>query len=206
MRGLKIPSKLQRAAKPNYGLPSVEAGKIYIPNAEQFREKHEALYLEGKAWFDGEELVTICNELFPEWAIKPWGNSASQYAERIDAGASNPKMRDKGYRLLRDQESGQYVMCSLEDGINFHDFGEAVHKAGIAALEHERENLKKAHYALPPELQRQAERQFAKTANDLNVLRDYRQHDQLTLGEAAKPQLSNGSGDDVKLLNSSEET
>ena len=189
-----MPTTQKRAAKPSYGLPSVLSGKEYIPYADRFGEENKELFINGQAWWTAEELVDACNKLFPNWSAQKWGNNAYQYARRLDAGASNPARRDNVYRLLRDPESGQYVMCSVQEGLNFNDFGAEVEQAAINARAKEQANLQKAHYQLDAETQEKCESQFLKNGKDLEAIIHYNTHPNLTLADAAAPQIGNGNG------------
>ena len=199
MHGYQAPSTLKRPAKPVYGLPSMIAGNQYIPHADKFGEETEELYQEGQAYWSKEDFVDLCNQLFPAWQKEKWGNSATQYASRLDAGASNPRRREKVYRVLFDRESHAYVRCSVQDGINFHSLGTELEQAAASAMAKERDNLRKAHYQLDPEEQHKAEAQFVKNGLDQQAVAMYAAGGQ-TLAETMR-ELDNGNGDPKQLKN-----
>jgi hypothetical protein len=199
MHGYQAPSTLKRSAKPPYGLPSMIAGNRYISEADKFADETEQLYQDGQAFWSKEEFVILCNRLFPTWGTEKWGNSASQYAARLDAGASNPQRREKVYRVLFDRDSYTYVRCTVQDGINFHSLGTELERAGINALAKERSNLQKAHYQLEPEEQHKAEAQFVKNGLDLKAVAHYAASGQ-TLTETLH-QLDDGNGESKQIKN-----
>jgi|GEM_PF-4475050 len=203
MRNVPIPSKTKRPAKPSYGLPSAVVGEDYIPHADAFGEHNQELYDEGKAWWSSREFVAMCNGLFTDWPQEKWGNSAAQYRARLDAGASNPTRREKAYRVMHDTDSGLYVMCSVEEAINFHDFGKAMERAALNAHEKEASDLKKAHYHLDVETQRKCEAQYIRDGQDVEAIIRYNNNPHLTLAEAAESQaqLGNGNGEARALEN-----
>jgi hypothetical protein len=196
MHGYQAPSTLKRPAKPAYGLPSMLAGNKHISVADKFGEATEEAYQNGLAYWSKEDFVNLCNRLFPTWQGEKWGNSGSQYAARLDAGAANPQRGEKVYRVLYDRASYTYFRCSVQDGINFHSLGTEMEQAGASALAKERSNLQKAHYHLEPEEQHKAEAQYVKNGRDLEAIGHYAQSGQ-SLAETIH-ELDNGNGIQLK--------
>lgn len=197
MHGYQAPTKIKRTVKPVYGLASVRAGESYIAMADKFAEANQELYDAGDAWWSSQELVTLCVSLFPEQQYEKWAKSASQWAYRIDAGASNPLRRERVYRLVFDKSSGQYLMTDPVSAINLFNIAEDVERAAVNGHAKEGDALRKAHHVMDPEEQHRAEAAYRNNGSTVQAAMYYNQNPHLNLLESARAaagQLGNGDG------------
>jgi hypothetical protein len=148
MRNITFTSP-ERRAKPLWGLLNAKTGVRYKADAEKFIDAHPR-----GSCFESDELLAVCQNLFPDWFTDEPDLKISDCTGRLNAGGY--RLEEKVFRIFFDRSSFNYVVMGpleLIDNIDLQASIATTAQSKLALIDSLLQSAQVELAALPEEVQ-----------------------------------------------------